>query len=280
MITVTAPDGLDLKKIADSGQAFRLSCTGPGSYRLLAGRRLLCLTQKDPSGPVRLSCTPAEYNDFWKKYFDLDTDYRAIAGQIPASDPYLWEAARFGRGIRILRQDPWEMTVTFILSQRKNIPAIKKSVENLCRAAGQPLLSETGETLHAFPTPDELSQLSLEDLKACGLGYRARYIRQTAAEVASGKAPLPQWADENDSSLLEHLLSLSGVGNKVASCIMLFGFHRLNAFPKDVWILKVLKDRYHGAFDPAVYSPYAGIMQQYLFYYIRAEETGRLPVRQ
>lgn len=276
MITVTAPDGFDLRKTADSGQAFRFTQTGPGSYRLIAGDRILRLSQENADRPAVLDCRPDEYDSFWKNYFDLDTDYRTIAGRIPAGDEYLTEASRFGRGIRILRQDPWEMLITFILSQRKSIPAIKTSIENLCEAAGRPIRDKGGETFHAFPTPSALARLSPDDLKACGLGYRVRYIRKTAEDAASGKAPLRQWGAEPDDRLLEHLLSLSGVGNKVASCIMLFGYHRLNAFPKDVWILKVLKDRYHGTFDPSAYSPYAGIMQQYLFYYIRAEENGEI----
>ncbi len=279
MITVTAPDGFDLRKTADSGQAFRFTRTGPGSYRLLAGSRLLRLTQEEPCGPAVLDCSPAEYHAFWKTYFDLDTDYRSVSEQIPPEDRYLSQAARFGRGIRILRQDPWEMLVTFILSQRKNIPAIKKSVEKLCEAAGCPVTDSSGRKFSAFPRPAELARLSLDDLKACGLGYRARYIRQTAEDAASGKAPLDQWQSEPDDRLMEHLLSLSGVGNKVASCIMLFGFHRLNAFPRDVWILKVLKEHYQDSFDPAAYSPYAGIMQQYLFYYIRAEENGQIQIQ-
>lgn len=256
MSSVKIDNDFDLRKIAESGQCFRWNPVGGGGYRIQAKDRMLTIC---PTGQGLYEVS--EWDAFWENYFDLSTGYAEIRAGISEDDPYLRAAAQAGEGIRILRQDPWETLITFIISQRKSIPAIKGCVEKLCRAAGRKL----SEGYYAFPTKDELAALSTEDLRACGLGYRAKYI----AAVAGSSTDVDEMRTLDDEQLLKELMLLPGVGVKVASCTMLFGFHRLNLFPEDVWINRVLEEHYPDGFPFERYAPYCGVMQQYLFYYRR-----------
>ncbi len=222
--------------------------------------------RKEEAGCFELSCSVEEFESFWKRYFDLDLDYSAVRQRIdPEKDPYLYRASVCGRGIRILNQDPWETLVTFIISQRKNIPAIRLSVEKLCRMAG----TQLAEGIYSFPAPEQLCLLSEEQLAACSLGYRAKYVHRAAEDAADGRIDFRGLAALPDDALKRELMKLYGVGIKVANCEMLFGFHRLDSFPEDVWILRLLQEAYPKGFPFDEYRPYNGIMQQYLFWYRR-----------
>ena len=285
---LTIRDDFDLARIADSGQCFRFnvcddpqgisnekgSFDGTPAYRVVACDKLLYIRQIDGS-EYELSCSEEEYENFWKEYFDLNISYSDLRGRIDKrKDPYLYAASEYGKGIRILRQDPWEMLISFIISQRKNIPAIKASIEKLCALAGDEIGEEEGGgAVYSFPTPERLSRLSLSELAGCSLGYRDKYVHQAAMDVASGAVNLDDWKGLPDSELMEKLLGLYGVGVKVANCEILFGYHRLDAFPRDVWINRVLETRYPDGFLFDRYTPYNGVMQQYLFFYSR---TGQL----
>ena len=266
---ITIEDDFDLKKIADSGQCFRFNELGDG-FAVMALDKYLFIRQISEK-EYELSCSKKEFEDFWNNYFDLELSYKDIRGKIDAAkDPYLYRAAEYGKGIRILRQDPWEMLISFIISQRKNIPAIKASIEKLCARVGRKVaVAPSGETLYAFPTAKEIAELSMEDLTACSLGYRDKYVMKAAQDVASGYVKPESWKKLSDEALMEELLSLFGVGVKVANCEILFGCHRLDAFPRDVWINRVLEQEYADGFRFEKYKPYNGIMQQYLFFYSR-----------
>jgi N-glycosylase/DNA lyase len=256
----------DLEKIRKSGQCFRMVQTGDNTFALIAHGRRLHLAQKPDF--VELACTQEDFDRIWKDYFDLSTDYAAFRGAVDAEDDFLTQAAAFGEGIRILQQDAWEMLVTFLISQRKNIPAIQKAVEALCRLCGEPFEDE-GETYYAFPTPQSIAKLSREDLDGCSLGYRSPYVLAAARLVADGTLNLTALQALNDDALLEALQTVPGVGPKVANCVALFGFHRLAGFPRDVWINRVIDDRYGGVFPLERYEGFAGVIQQYLFFYAR-----------
>ena len=256
---------LDIKKIADSGQTFRMSPdperslkAGADVYRCIASDRICC------AGGGLVDCPESE-NAFWKNYFDIDTDYEAMAASIDEDDLYLTAAAEFGKGIRILRQDPWEMLITFIISQRRSIPSIKTCVEALCRKWGRPI----GDGLFAFPTPDELASASLDELACCSLGYRTEYVYLAVQGVRDGSVDLAAMERMSDQELFAALTGLRGVGPKVANCVSLFGFHRIGAFPIDVWIDRVLKEHYPYGFPFERYEGYAGVMQQYMFFSAR-----------
>lgn len=218
-----------------------------------------------------MSCSPYLWNHLWKPYFDLPENYEAIRNSISPNDHYLQKAADYSRGIRILRQDPWETLITFIISQRKSIPAIASAVEKLCQKAGEEIKTPL-EILYTFPTPQKLSSLSPEDLKACSLGYRIPYISKSAGIIKKSPHLLKDMAKYDDEQLLNALMELPGVGIKVANCTALFGFHRTALAPVDVWIKRVIDQKYEGSNPFPAYGQKAGIMQQYLFYY--AQSTG------
>ncbi len=267
-------DDFDLAKIADSGQCFRFNKCGDG-YGVVAGDKYL-FVKKVGDMEYDFSCDEKEFKDFWENYFDLKTSYSGIRQRIDKEeDEYLFRASEFGKGIRILCQDPWEMLISFIISQRKNIPAIKASIEKLCVLAGEKIAVDAeGKDVYSFPTPAQLSKVSMEQLSACSLGYRDKYVHRAALDVVSGVCDLESYKKLTDEELMEKLLELFGVGVKVANCEILFGYHRLDAFPKDVWINRVLEQRYPKGFLFDKYEPYNGVMQQYLFFYSRSEGTG------
>ena len=236
-------DCFDLEQIMESGQCFRI---------------------------YKLSLQEQE-KQFWCHYFDLDFDYRSYEKAIDADDNYLKSAFAYGRGIRILNQDPWEMLITFIISQRKNIPAIRQAVESLSTTCGTCIDKEN--EFFAFPTPTQLAGLSLSDLQDLSLGYRAKYVYEAAQKVASGELDIKKWAMLGDDDLHKALLSCYGVGEKVANCVALFGYHRIGAFPVDVWIDRIQKTYYNGSFPVEKYEGFAGVMQQYMFYYERKMAT-------
>ncbi len=254
----------DPEAIAESGQCFRVRIIAPGRVEVIQrGRRLLI----DSLGGERFgfSCTQEEFHAVWEDYFDLSTDYDMFLNAVDREDAYLTRAAKVGQGLRILRQDPFETLISFILSQRKSIPAIRDGIEKLCRRFGSRILTEEREE-YAFPTPQRLAEASLEELSACSLGYRAPYIQATARSVAAGEMDLGSLDSLNDEALLKRLLELYGVGVKVASCVMLFGYHRLDLAPVDVWIQRVIDNEYGGVSPFPRYEGFAGVMQQYMFY--------------
>ena len=170
-------------------------------------------------------------------------------------------AVGYGRGIRILRQDPFETLISFIVSQNNNIPRIKKIITALCENYGEN---------RAFPTPEALAGASVDDLFALRTGFRAKYIHDAAVKVASGEVNLSEIAACKDyGKCTEMLCRIHGVGPKVSSCVLLFGFHKTEAFPVDVWMKKSLARHFPDGFDPAPLGRYKGLCQQYLFYYER-----------
>lgn len=259
----------DLKKIAESGQCFRLNPNGEGVYALVALGRVLRLCETAEG--CALDCSEAEFNALWRDYFDLERDYAKIRTAVDPDDAFLRRACDFGRGIRILRQDPWETLVSFILSQQKNIPAIKRCVETLCLRYGEPIDS-AGERYFAFPSAERLAAQDERCFLDCSLGYRAKYVSAAARLVASGALDLAAIDALPDEALLGALLAVPGVGEKVANCVLLFGYHRLGRFPRDVWINRVVESAYGGEFPLARYPKTAGVLQQYIFYFARSGE--------
>ncbi len=257
-------ENFDLGQIADSGQCFRMIMLDSDKARIIAGGKLLYITDKG-KGNFELSCTKKEYQSFWHEYFDLGSDYAEYIEAVPADDTYLVKAAAFGSGIRILNQEPFETLISFIISQRKSIPAIKTSVEKLCRMCGRRI----EEDFYAFPSPEAIAALSEKELTECSLGYRAPYVREAALQVAHGDKDLEAMRDLPDDGLYEELLSFHGVGKKVANCVMLFGYHRIGAFPVDVWIKRIEDEYYGGRFPVENYPGFAGVLQQYMFFYSR-----------
>ncbi len=210
-----------------------------------------------------------DFFDIWLSYLSLDVDYDEIDRAVTtALDPdgcaVMRRAAEAGRGIRILRQDPWEALCSFIVSQNNNIPRIKKIIAALCERYGEATEDGLGR---AFPTAKALADAGEEAIFALRTGFRARYITDAARRVACGETDLGAILREPDFSACEReLMKICGVGPKVADCALLFGFGKTEAYPVDVWMKKVAARHFASGPDPTLFGKYAGIAQQYLFY--------------
>lgn len=281
MVTVNIPF-FDLSKVADSGQAFRIKVIDGSHIELVAYGKYLQIA-KTGSDTYALSCSEKEFGQIWKSYLDLERDYASIVRSIDENDRYLMDAAKFGYGIRILRQEIFETTISYIISQRRSIPSITTSVERISRLCGKkikapelsaPFVKPLCGEYYAFPTPEELSSLPFNELEDTGVGYRAPYIARAAEGFASGKLDPVALAELPDEDLYKALTGMYGVGTKVANCIMLFAFARTGRFPVDVWIKRIEDRYYNGSFDCSPYPGTAGIMQQFMFYYERKKDSA------
>ena len=259
MLTFKLKD-FDIEQIADSGQCFRMYRVESGMWKIFALNRFLKIQKKEDSHIFY--CDRKEFDDFWFNYFDLQTDYSEIKRRILATnDEYLIKAVNYGSGLRILRQDLWEMMVSFIISQQNNIPRIKGCLKKLCEINGG-----------RFPTPNDFLNFREKDLDSIKLGYRKNYLLKISESVYNGNFDLEKLKKMKYSELLEYLKTLHGVGDKVANCIALFGLHQIEAFPVDVWIKRILEVRYHNDFSLERWSlqDIGGIIQQYMFFYERS----------
>ena len=222
---VRIPDLFDLRKIADSGQCFRVASFPDGTYRFITGEQVLYI-RKIAGETYRVNCD----------------------------------------------QDPWEMLVTFIISQRKSIPAIRSVVELLSERYGAKIQTPT-ETLYTFPTARQMENVCQEDYIACKAGYRAPYLCDAVRQVLSGSLDLERIASFPDEELIAALEGIKGVGIKVANCVALFAYGRTACAPVDTWIQKIIRQEYQGRNPFDRYGDAAGIMQQYFFYYAQNHKT-------
>lgn len=250
-------DRFDLQKTFECGQCFRFNKNTDGSYSGIAHGCKLTLFQRE-SGVELQGVTKEQFDRVFFDYFDLTRDYDAVDSLL-AQDRVLCDIIPFSRGIRILNQQPFETVVSFIISASNNIPRIKKIIASLCDSFG-----ENG----AFPTPERLAALDISDLAVIRAGFRDKYILDCAKKVASGEIDLDRIRTMDYDSASRELQKIHGVGQKVADCSLLFGFGFASAFPKDVWIKRILKHFYGVESNRELdFFGYDGIAQQYLFYY-------------
>ncbi len=262
----------------DNGQCFRWNKEEDGSYTGIAFGRAINISCIGET-VIMDNASMEDYHRIWRNYLDLDRDYGEIKKMLSEKDKAMLHAVSYGSGMRILQQDKWETLISFILSQNNNIGRIKKCVEGLCAAHGTPMGVYRGSMRYSFPKPEDLTMLSPEELDACRLGYRAKYIIETAKQIAAdGGARLERMGRASAEEAYEYLLGLSGVGPKVANCIMLFSMGKYGSFPLDVWIKRVMSQIYHieegntkrmQEYAASYFGEYGGIAQQYLFYYMR-----------
>ena len=262
--TVQIRDDFDPDKILESGQCFRPRKQAEGWYRFVSGRQLLYLRPLR-SGTYTVRCEPGAWETFWHGYFDLGRSYAALRGKLDSRDDFLQRAMEYGRGIRVLRQDRWEALCSFIISQNNNIKRIRGIVETLCDTWGEPLPGGRS----SFPGPEVLASLTEEDLQPLRSGFRAKYILDAARKTASGEVDLDHVASLPTEEAAAELCRIRGVGIKVAHCALLYGFHRIECLPVDVWMKRVMSTMYPQGL-PEELLPYAGIAQQYLFHYSRS----------
>lgn len=252
---------LSLPLTLDCGEAFRWAEQEDGSWSGAAYGKYLNI--KEEKGNFILKDTSLEdFENVWRNYFDLDRDYAAICAKLK-EDELVRETIDEYYGIRILNQEPWEALVSFVISQQNNIKRIKGIIKRLCDTYGEKIC----DGWHAFPTSKTLSKLSVEDFEAIGLGYRAKYVKKLADDVESGVIYLAAIKAMDLDDAKKTLLSIYGVGEKVANCALLFGFQFIRCFPVDVWMKRVLQ--YYPDGLPECFSGYEGIAQQYLFHWAR-----------
>ena len=257
-------------QILDCGQCFRWLSSNNSYIGITHGRRLeITLETGRVDKLILKNVTRDEFETIWCDYFDLGRDYGELR-RIYAADATLNEAITFSPGLRLIRQDPWEVLVTFILSQNSNIPRIKGMVARLCEIFGAavPGGNSTGGGF-SFPTPEALATLSADDLSAVKCGYRDKYIIDAARRVAEGRLNLENLQNKPSEDVRRALMEVSGVGPKVADCVLLYGFGRVERYPLDVWMKRVMAKYYPEGF-PRELEDTAGIAQQFLFHYARS----------
>ena len=275
----------NLKTIADSGQIFRFnrisvikeknntkaekSKIEPVLYELISKDKYLIIKDLGNNN-FDFSCSKKEFDNYYSHYFDLKNDYNKYKKVAMSSDKFLKDCLEYGKGLKILNQDPFEMLISFIISQRKSIPAIKTSIERLSKVCGKKMIYKN-KIYYAFPTALEIIK-NKNKLSSCGLGYRLPYIIEASRKVMNREIDLDYCFKLSNDDLKNALLSIKGVGEKVASCIMLFAYHRLDICPKDVWINRVIEKKYNGQI-PKNYEKYQGIIQQYWFYYAKEHKV-------
>lgn len=258
-------ENFDVSQICNSGQCFRMAKKADNLYTVIASERYLEIEQT--GSQCKFYCDEEEFEKFWNTYFDLGADYTSYIEKVNPNDSYLKEAVCFGSGMRILKQDLWEMIVSFLISQQNNIVRIRRCIQNICERYGEERVSVSGTIYYTFPKPEALASLEENALMECNLGYRSKYVVRTAKSVANGELDLAGIQQMPYKKAKEELLKLFGVGEKVADCICLFALHHLQAFPIDTHINQALQAHYKRGFPKRRYQGFEGVIQQYIFYY-------------
>lgn len=265
------------------GQCFRFNPHSNGGYIGTAMGRTVRITQDDNS-IVLHNTSVSDFENIWYDYFDLDRDYGAIKNTLTKNgDEVMKNAINYGKGIRILKQDLWETIISFIISASNNIPRIKKIINTLCTEFGTPHTYE-GETYYSFPQPEVIANLTPDELSVIRAGFREKYILSCAKSVVSGELKLNSLYDMTTDEAKKVLMSLSGIGNKVSDCILLFALNRFDSFPVDVWIKRIMEFCYFNNEKQSVdaisqfardkFGNLGGMAQQYLFYYAHDLKIG------
>ena len=282
----------DVRRVFDCGQCFRFDPVTHSRHEVefagCAFGKYISVAQ-DGDTVYIYNSTLDEFESVWKRFLGLDRDYAEINDSILSlsQNPTLADAVSTSSGIRILKQDEWESICSFIISQNNNIPRIKKLVAALCQRCGDKIdvsfmkghVADAHKTdelcVYSFPSPEKVAALGLDELAALKVGFRAKYILDAAQKMSGGEIDLASLSSLSDTDeCIKLLCSVKGIGPKVASCALLFGFARLDAFPIDVWIKKVMAKYFDENFDPRALGAYAGIAQQYLFYYERYVQSS------
>ena len=276
-------ENFDAKAIYTCGQAFRWYEEKDGSFTTIHLGRVLNVLNKDDK-VIFKGTNLEEFNEIWIDYFDLNTDYQSIRKSL-ANNEILANAMEYGKGIRILNQNHFEMLISFIISANNMIPRIRKSIEVISMRYGKFICEDENRKYYSFPTVKELSKATVEELREFAkVGFRDKRIFDTVNMIKNENIDLDSFENLETDILREELLKFSGVGNKVADCIMLFSYKRGEVFPVDVWIKRVMEELFIKEETPVkkiskeadrIFGKYAGYAQQYLFYYGREEKIGK-----
>ncbi len=275
----------ELSHIFDCGQCFRWNRLDNGNYIGVAYGKVIEV-EKQGEDVIIYNSNEKDFYDIWLEYFDLNRDYDEIKNKL-REDEILKKSVEFGHGIRILKQEPFEITISFIISANNRIPMIKRAISRISERWGKPL-EYKGNIYYSFPEAEILKNTTIEEITACGVGFRAKYIEDTVNKICDSTKyqgnfnetdyDLRTIKNFNDDECHKALQKFSGIGPKVADCIMLFSMQKYSAFPVDVWVkramqyfyvvpdvsLKKIRD-----FGKDKFGELSGFAQQYLFYYAR-----------
>jgi N-glycosylase/DNA lyase len=271
----------DLAATLDSGQVFRWVWEN-GAWSGVVGRNRVRLKQEH-DGIWAGTDVPVENWDWLRKFLQTDVDLESVLRTFPDDEP-MNHAVTTCRGLRVLRQEPWECLASFILSATKQIVQIRQIVAHLCECFGEPLAGDngSGNLRYAFPSPEKIAGATESDLRKCKMGFRAPNLLGAAREIAGGKLDLAAVATLPCTGAREKLMTLRGVGGKIADCVLLFAYGFDSAFPVDVWVERALQTLYFPKrrvsekklrhFAATHFGPHAGYAQQYLFHYMRTKK--------
>ena len=266
-IRIEKPCNFDIVQIFDCGQCFRFNRVDVNTYEGVAFDRYIKIEQSNDSITL-YNADAEEFEKIWKSFFDLDTDYGKIINGF-CDDEILDKAAKYSSGIRILHQDKWETLCSFIISQNNNIPRIKGIIDRMSQKYGNLIFRDGEKSYYSFPDAKTLYQAGEDEIFALKTGFRAKYIYDCAKTVCENPFFLTQTDGMSTYDASKNLQLIKGVGEKVAACTLLFGFKRYDAFPVDVWVKRILEKYYPEGATGHLTGEYAGIAQQYLFYYER-----------
>lgn len=278
-------NSFNLKNIFECGQCFRWNKEADESYTGVFENNVINVKEENNRIVFNGICN-GKITEIVTNYFDLNRDYTKIKSELSKIDAYMLNSIKYGSGIRILNQNLWETIISFIISANNNIPRIKGIIERLSKNYGNEIIWN-GKKYYTFPTPEQLRNVSVEEYRKLGLGFRDIRVYETTQMVLNKKVDLEKLAIKETENAREELLKLSGVGPKVADCILLFStLKRFEVFPIDVWVRRVMNDLYIKNEDEKKvskkqileiankkYGNLAGIAQQYLFYWRRENEA-------
>lgn len=270
----------NLHHIFDCGQCFRFNRTEENTYCGVAFGHAVKISQNG-STVTLYETSERDFYDIWYDFFDFSRDYGEIKKTL-SSDSVLEEAVKYGDGIRILQQDLWETIISFIISASNNIPRIKGIIERFCENFGEEI-HYMGKTYYSFPSPERTMSLTKDDLSVIRAGFRDKYIMDAAKKIAGGEFNLDSVKVLPTDEAKQSLMTISGIGNKVADCILLFGLNRMDSFPVDVWIKRIMEYCYFDTEQPISeisrfaaekFGSLGGYAQQYLFFWARENKIN------
>lgn len=280
---IKSPSSFELKDIFDCGQCFRWNKENDDSYTGIWKNNVVNVKKENDNIIFTGVSSSENFEEEINKYFDLDRDYEEIKEKLSKIDDNMKTSIEYGKGIRILNQELWETIISFIISANNNIPRIKGIIERLSKNYGKKI-EWNGKEYYTFPTPEELKDVTVEEYRSLGLGFRDIRLYETTKMILEKEVDLEELQNNpNTIEVREKLLTLSGVGPKVADCILLFSsLKRFEVFPIDVWVRRVMNDLYIKNEDENKVSKkqienlakekfgnLAGLAQQYLFYWRR-----------
>ena len=278
IVTVDGVNDFTLSQILECGQCFHFDKLDEEVYEVVAFGRAVKMEQTDKVLRIYGS-SMEDYEGIWKLYLDMDNDYGLIKQSVIKADGALKTAVDEKSGIHILNQDFFETLISFIVSQNKSIPQIKQCAKNISHRFGDEVIGYNGETFYVFPDVQRLHDATEEELRECKVGFRAPYIKNATEAVYSGAVTKEKLDELDIAQARELLMTIKGVGEKVANCVLLFGLGRREAFPVDVWMKRIMEQMYFDgkdtkkqdieAFAVNKFGDLGGYAQQYLFDYAR-----------